>query len=648
LRTLLLLLLGLAGAAPSISTAQPAPITPVPLVSGLSSPVEIVTAYDDPGRLYVAEQGGVVRVIRNGVLLSTPFLDISAKVKSGGEQGLLGIAFHPLIRTDMFVYYTRPLAGDPAGNEIVIERYRRSLADQTVADPNSAFTLLTIPHPGFGNHNGGKIAFGPDRFLYIGVGDGGGGGDPFATGQSLAQLRGKILRIGVDHCCGGAYAIPPDNPFVGVVGARAEIWSYGWRNPWRFSFDRASGNMLVGDVGQGAWEEIDFELRGAGGGNYGWNVLEGTHCFSPSTGCDTSGKVMPIIEYPHDSSGGVSVTGGYVYRGTTAPSLQGYYVYGDYGSGRIWAASAIAAGLWTTQQIGTLPNLSTFGEDDSGELYAANHQNGTIYRLTPAAETLPRMVNVSTRARASTGNDVVIGGFVIGGAASKRVAVVATGPSLAAHGIANPLANPRLTLVRSSDQLVVGTNDSWQAGVNASRLQEQGLAPSDPREAALMVELAPGAYTAIVDGAAGETGIAVVAVYEVDHPERRLVNLSTRANVGTGSEVVIGGFVIEGASARTVAIVGTGPSLAAHGVTNPLADPQLVLVRSSDQSVLASNDNWQSAANAAQLQASGFAPSHPSEAGILVTLPPGAYTAILSGVGSSTGTGVVAVYDAAP
>jgi hypothetical protein len=356
---------------------------------------------------------------------------------------------------------------------------------------------------------------------------------------------------------------------------------------------------------------------------------------------------MPVIEYPHDASGGVSVTGGFVYRGTTLPALRGYYIYGDFGSGRIWAAAPGAGGTWTTTQVAMLPNLSTFGEDESGELYAANLFNGTVYRLTPAAGTLPRLANISTRARASTGNDVVIGGFVIGGAAPKRVAVVATGPSLAAHGVANPLANPRVTLVRSSDQAVLATNDDWQGQPTSAQLQDLGLAPSDALEAALLVDLAPGAYTAIVEGAGAATGVAVVAVYEVDHPERPLINISTRAEVRSGDEVAIGGFVVQGSTARTVAIVGTGPSLAAHGLPNPLSDPNLTLVRSADQAVLATNDNWQSAGNASQIQASGFAPSHPLESAILVTLAPGAYTAILSGSGTS-GTGVVAIYDVAP
>jgi glucose/arabinose dehydrogenase len=643
MRAILPLLAGLLAAMPLRGLAQPPPITPQPFVSGLAQPVEVVPAFDDPGRLYVVEQVGRIRVIRNGVVLPAPFLDITSKVKAGGEQGLLGLAFHPLDRSRFYVYYTRDRAGDPGGNEIVVERYGRSTADPTLGDAGSGLPLLVIPHPTHGNHNGGKLAFGPDNHLYVAVGDGGGGGDPFGAGQSLADLRGKILRLDVDPCCGQPYAIPPDNPFVATGGARPEIWSYGWRNPWRFSFDRATGDMLIGDVGQGAWEEIDFEPAGVGGRNYGWSVLEGTHCYNPSSGCNTAGKTMPVIEYGHNGSGGFSVTGGFRYRGTTRPALAGYYLYGDYVSGRIWAASPGAGGNWTTTQVGSLANLSTFGEDESGELYAADREGGTIHRLTPAATTIPRLANISTRARALQGDDVVIAGFVVGGGA-KTVALVATGPSLAASGVAQPLANPTLTLVRSSDQAVLAANDDWQGAANAAQLQAVGFAPSHPQEAAILATLPPGAYTAIASGVGGATGVTVAAVYEVDHPERPLLNLSTRARVQTGEDVMIGGLVVQGTAPRTVAIVATGPSLAAHGISGFLANPTLTLVRSSDQAVIASNDDWQSAPNAAQLQASGFAPSHPSEAAILATLPPGAYTAIVSGVGGATGVSVVGVY----
>ena len=256
----------------------------------------------------------------------------------------------------------------------------------------------------------------------------------------------------------------------------------------------------------------------------------------------------------------------------------------------------------------------------------------------------PRMSNISTRLPVLTGNDVMIAGFVIGGSVNKDVAIVATGPSLAAFGIANPLANPTLTLVRSSDQAVLATNDDWQSGVNFGALIATGFAPSNPLESGLVVNLAPGAYTAVVSGVANGTGVAVVGVYEVGAPDTPLVNISTRGRVQTGNDVMIGGFVITGTSSQQVAIVATGPSLAPFGIANPLANPRLTLVRSSDQAVLATNDDWQSAPNAAAILSSGFAPSNPLEAAILTTLPPGAYTAIVDGVGGGTGVAVVGVY----
>jgi hypothetical protein len=252
--------------------------------------------------------------------------------------------------------------------------------------------------------------------------------------------------------------------------------------------------------------------------------------------------------------------------------------------------------------------------------------------------------NLSTRMQVLTGDDVMIGGFVIGGTATKTVAIVATGPSLSAYGIANPLANPRLTLVRMPEQTVVATNNDWQSAPNAAQLQATGFAPPDPLEAAILVTLPSGAYTAIVDGVGDGTGVAVFAVYEVDTETIPLVNISTRGQVRTGNDVMISGFVIGGSRPQTVAIVATGPSLAAYGIANPLANPSLVVVRSSDQSIVAINDNWQEHANAAQLQASGFAPPHALESAVYLTLQPGAYTAILSGADGGVGAGIVGVY----
>jgi predicted outer membrane lipoprotein len=271
---------------------------------------------------------------------------------------------------------------------------------------------------------------------------------------------------------------------------------------------------------------------------------------------------------------------------------------------------------------------------------AAKSATATFTLLTD----IPRLANISTRMQVLTGNDVMIGGFVIGGSVNKTVAIVATGPSLTAFGIANALANPTLQLVRSADQTVIATNDNWGTAANAAQLQAAGFAPSHALESAILVSLAPGAYTAIVSGVGGGTGVGIVAVYEVDHPEVPLTNISTRGQVLTGNDVMIGGFVIQGTGPQQVAIVATGPSLTAFGIANALANPTLQLVRSADQTVVATNDNWGTAANAAQLQAAGFAPSNALESAILVTLAPGAYTAIVSGVGGGTGVGIIAVY----
>ncbi len=289
--------------------------------------------------------------------------------------------------------------------ETVIARYAVS-ANPNVADPQSAQILLTIPQP-FSNHNGGQLQFGPDGYLYIGTGDGGSGGDPQNNGQSLGTLLGKILRIDVDRS--SLYAIPPDNPFVRRNGAKREIWAFGLRNPWRFSFDRLTGDMFIGDVGQASWEEIDFQQANSRGGeNYGWRLMEGKHCFNPSTNCDPGTLTLPIVEYDH--SLGCSVTGGYRYRGARLPQLFGSYLYGDFCSGRIWRAARTSRGRWTTAELLDSPYMiSTFGEDEAGELYLAHYtQDATaaIYRFVGGvplvASLLPssRSVQVGTPATA--------------------------------------------------------------------------------------------------------------------------------------------------------------------------------------------------------------------------------------------------------
>jgi glucose/arabinose dehydrogenase len=311
-------------------------------------------------------------------LLSTPFLDISALVSCCGERGLIGLAFHPRYATNglFYVNYTNT-AGD-----VVIARYAAS------SDPNRAqlpgAPLLTVPKPA-PNHNGGQLAFGPDGYLYIGVGDGGGAGDVDNNAQNLGSLLGKILRIDVDGP--PPYGIPAANPFVGMVGARAEIWAYGLRNPWRFSFDRLTGDLFIGDVGQNAWEEIDFQPASSPGGeNYGWRRMEGTHCFNPLTDCNNGMLMLPIIEYPHGATPAeCSVTGGYRYRGAAVPDWAGHYVFGDLCSGRIRAATPNGA-TWTINHIfDTSFQITTFGEDETGELYVARYHetDGAVYRIAP-------------------------------------------------------------------------------------------------------------------------------------------------------------------------------------------------------------------------------------------------------------------------
>ncbi len=344
----------------------------VEVVAGnLSSPVYLTAPASDP-RLFVVEQAGRVRIVKDGQLLGTPFLDISGRVRSGGERGLLSIAFHPDYASNGFFYasYT-----DNNG-DTRIERYTVT-ADPDVADPNSAKLILAEPQPA-GNHNGGLILFGPDGMLYIGLGDGGGRGDTYGNGQNLTTRLGAILRVDVDG--GDPFAIPSDNPFVGVANARDEIWGYGLRNPWRFAFDPPDGVLYVADVGQNAWEEVNAVSATAGGLNYGWNIMEGAHCFSPSSGCDQSGLVLPAVEYGHGD--GCSITGGYVYRGSAIPELRGHYFYSDWCSGFL-RSFRFANGTATDQRewaVGDLGNVLSFGVDSTGELYILSG-NGRVYRL---------------------------------------------------------------------------------------------------------------------------------------------------------------------------------------------------------------------------------------------------------------------------
>ncbi|WP_026370187.1 PQQ-dependent sugar dehydrogenase [Kallotenue papyrolyticum] len=338
------------------------------VAAGFNAPLFVTHAGDGSGRLFVVEKGGMIRTLDGAVVL-----DITDRVRaSGSEQGLLGLAFHPDWPSNGFFYvnYT------DRNGDTVIARFTLP-PDAVRADPASELILLQVDQPA-ANHNGGMLVFGPDRRLYIGLGDGGGANDTYGNGQNLASLLGKLLRIDVDG--GQPYAVPPDNPFVDRPDARPEIWAYGLRNPWRFSFDRATGDLYIGDVGQNRYEWIHYRPAGAQGGeNYGWPIVEGSHCLRGNA-CDRTGLTLPVIEYTH--AFGCAVTGGYVYRGAQFPQLDGVYFFGDYCSGRIWAMGRDAAGQWQAQQRLQAPiQISSFGEDQAGELYLTDLGGGAIYRL---------------------------------------------------------------------------------------------------------------------------------------------------------------------------------------------------------------------------------------------------------------------------
>lgn len=358
---------------------SPAELEPAFPLLTFSTPVGIQAAYDGSDRIFVVEQGGTIKVFENSDATSSAkvFLDLSGTVSSGGETGLLGLAFHPDYSTNGYFYvdYTR----QTDSLRTVVARFTVS-PDPDSADPSTQQILLQVTQP-YSNHNGGQLAFGPDGFLYIALGDGGSGGDPQNNAQNRSVLLGKILRIDVDAPSPGEkYGIPPGNPYVeNQSGFREEIFAFGLRNPWRFSFDSQTGMLWCGDVGQNTREEIDLIVSA---GNYGWRIMEGTFCYNPSVGCDASGLMFPIWDYGRTAGG--SITGGYVYRGQTIPGLIGRYVYGDFVSGRIWALSYKEPGTASNEILDSLGGnmLSSFGIDESGELYACA-VNGKIHRLVP-------------------------------------------------------------------------------------------------------------------------------------------------------------------------------------------------------------------------------------------------------------------------
>ena len=370
-----------AGGGPAPPPAGLPQISLAVVARGFASPVHVTHAGDGSGRIFVVEQAGRIRIFDKGAVLPVPFLDLASlippRLVAGGEQGLLSVAFPTGFAAKRYFYvnYTRTPDG-----ATVVARYRVSAGDANVADPASEEVLLTIPQP-FVNHNGGQLAFGPDGYLYVGMGDGGSGGDPMNHGQSPGTLLGKLLRIDVESGV-QPYRVPPDNPFLLSAGFLPEIWALGVRNPWRFSFDRVTGDLYIGDVGQGNFEEIDFQPAGdLVGRNYGWNIMEGDSCYPPGTvGCNRTGLALPVFVYDHGL--GCSVTGGHVYRGSAFPSLQGVYLFGDLCSTRIWGIRKNGV-AWDNAVLAenTGLTITTFGEDEAGNVYVVNYANGDLLKI---------------------------------------------------------------------------------------------------------------------------------------------------------------------------------------------------------------------------------------------------------------------------
>ena len=364
---------------PTASSEEPPPTGGLRLEAistSFSEPLFLTFAPGDATRLFVVEKDGLIRILENGAILPAPFLDLTAITTKNNEQGLLGLAFAPDYENSGRFYVSYTTDGSTPGGKSVIARYHVS-SDPNLADAASDTTILEADQP-YINHNGGMIVFGSDGLLYVGFGDGGNAGDPQGHGQSRNDLLGSLLRLDVS---GAGYTVPPNNPFVGAGGVRGELWNYGLRNPWRFSFDRRTGDLYIADVGQADREEVNVQPAAGGGENYGWNTMEGSECYPPGSSCNKSGLTLPVLEYDHGA--GCSITGGYVYRGTALPDIVGTYFYSDYCAGFL-RSFKWRGGMITEQHSwpGAQPpgNVTSFGEDLAGELYILTMQGG-VYKL---------------------------------------------------------------------------------------------------------------------------------------------------------------------------------------------------------------------------------------------------------------------------
>ena len=603
----------------AIAANLPTGFTEVQVGGNLSGSLTAM-AFAPDGRLFVCQQGGQLRVIKNGVLLSTPF--VSLTVDSSGERGLLGIAFDPNFATNHYLYVYYTVATSPIHN-----RVSRFTAASDTAAPGSEIVILNLDNLSSAtNHNGGAIHFGPDGKLYIGVGENANG----ANAQSLSNLLGKMLRINADGI------IPPDNPFYNTATANNRaIWALGLRNPFTFAFQPGTTRLFINDVGESTYEEIN---DGIAGSNYGWPITEGPTSNSAFRG--------PIYFYGHGTNNvtGCAIVGAAFYNPPVPQfpsSYTGKYFFADLCNGWIRVFDP-SAGTATGFATGIVNPVDLHIGPDGALYYLARGSGGQVFRISA----LPaQALNISGRARVEIGEGVAISGFIITGTGPKRVGVRGIGPSLANFGVSGPLADPVIQLSRGDGSLVMA-NDNWK-NTQQAEITGAGLAPSNDKEAALIATLTAGNYTAIVTGKNGGTGVALAEVYDLDQAaDSRLANVSTRAQVGTGSDVLIGGFITGNKIGATrVAVRALGPSLQQFGIANPLPDPRLEL-RNANGALLASNDNWQSdASQAALISSYGLAPPNNLESAIAISLAPGPYTAIVTGKNNQTGIGLIEIYD---
>ena len=583
-----------------------------------SSPTAMAFAPD--GRLFVCLQGGQLRVINNGALLATPF--VSLTVSSAGERGLLGVAFDPNFSANHFLYLYYTTSTAPVHN-----RVSRFTANGDIAAAGSETVLLDLDNLSSAtNHNGGAIHFGPDGKLYIGAGENANG----SNAQTLGNLLGKILRINTDG------TIPTDNPFYNTAtGVNRAIWALGLRNPYTFAFQPGTGRLFINDVGQSTWEEID---DGAAGSNYGWPTTEG-----PTT--DPRFRA-PIFSYGHGTSSttGCAIIGGAFYNPAVKQfpaSYTGKYFFADLCSGWIRlfdpsnnSASDFASGIATPVCLALGPDGCLY--------YLAQGNGGQVFKISAIAS---QALDISSRSRVTTGDNVMIGGFIITGNAGKKVLVRGIGPSLIQSNVPDALPDPFLELHGPSGALIIA-NDNWRDTQQTEIINSQ-LAPTNDLESAIVQTLQPGAYTAILKGKGSASGIGVVEVYDLDSATAsKLANISTRSFVQTSDNVMIGGFILgNNNGAAKVIIRAIGPSLTQTGIGNALADPTLEL-RDGNGAVLMVNDNWQDDSNqAAQVTAAGVPPTNALESAIATSLLPGPYTAIVAGKNGGTGIGLVEVYN---